>query len=438
MQYEFKPDPAVEVEAEPELESVSDFEPGSGPLAGLKVIDLTTSYAGPTAAMYLADLGADVIKVERPKTGDDARRWGPPFVDSDSAWFASANRNKRSICIDLRHPDGLATLRTLIGSADVFLENLNPAKLEAAKIDPASLRREFPRLVYCAVSGFGLTGPDSSLPGYDLVAQARSGLMSVTGAMGGTPQRVSTALSDIVTGMCAALAISAAVVRQREHGVGDLIDLSLLDSDLALMAPRIAAYLAGAPEPAPSGGTDSVLAVYQTFPAADRELAVAIGNDAMWVRFCRAIGVPYLARDRTTADNEGRRRHRKKIVDAVGARLRERPAAEWLTVLGEAQVPCSLVQGLSDVVSDPQVGARGALLPVPGSDGRLYSVHSPFRLASIPRPRNQPSPERAAHTVEVLREHGFSDTDIDRLVACGAVEAADRQAVAADHPGAAR
>jgi crotonobetainyl-CoA:carnitine CoA-transferase CaiB-like acyl-CoA transferase len=406
-----------------------ELEPGDGPLTGLKVIDLTTSYAGPTAAMYLADLGADVIKVERPGSGDDARRWGPPFVESHSAWFASANRNKRSVGIDLRQPSGLATLRTLIGTADVFIENLNPAKLAAAKIDPGRLREEFPQLIYCAISGFGLTGPDRSLPGYDLVAQARSGLMSVTGAAGGKPQRVSTALSDIVTGMCAALAISAAVVRQREHGIGDLIDMSLLDCDLALMAPRIAAYLAGAPEPVPSGGTDSVLAVYQTFSASDRELAVAIGNDAMWVRFCEAIGLPGLARDESLADNEGRRRNRGAIVAAVGARLRTRSAADWLTVLAAAQVPCSLVQGLSEVVVDPQVTARGGLLPVPGTDGRLYGVRSPFRLASMPQPRNAPSPERAVHTVEVLREHGFNDAAIEQLIATGAVEAAGPQAV---------
>ncbi|EPD69527.1 CaiB/BaiF CoA transferase family protein [Streptomyces sp. HGB0020] len=402
-------------------------EPGPGPLAGLKVIDLTTSYAGPTAAMYLADLGADVIKVERPRTGDDARWWGPPFVDSRSAWFASANRNKRSVGIDLRQPDGLTTLRTLLATADVFIENLNPAKLQSAKIDPDTLRQDFPRLIYCAISGFGLTGPDRLLPGYDLVAQARSGLMSVTGAEGGTPQRVSTALSDIVTGMCAALAISAAVVRQREQGTGDLIDMSLLDCDLALMAPRIAAYLAGAPEPAPSGGTDSVLAVYQTFSTADRELAVAIGNDAMWVRFCHVVGLPHLAADEALTDNEGRRHHRGVIVQEVEARLRKRPAKEWLGVLAEAQVPCSLVQGLSEVVADPQVTARGALLPVPGTDGRMHSVHSPFRLASVNRPRNSASPERSAHTAEVLREHGFSSKDIETLAASGAVEVTEHR-----------
>ena len=392
-----------------------------GPLAGLRVIDMTTSYAGPTASMYLADLGADVIKVERPGAGDDARTWGPPFVQDTSAWFASANRNKRSVVIDLRDPRGLAALHRLIGEADVFMENLNPAKLKSLGIDHETLRTRFPRLIYCAMSGFGLDGPDSALPGYDLAAQARSGIMSVTGAKGGSPQRVSTALSDVITGMCAALAMSAAVVRQRETGEGDLIDVSLLDSDLAVMAPRIAAYLAGEPEPAPSGGTDSVLAVYQPFPTADRDLVIAIGNDPMWRRFCEVIGLPELGTDPDLADNAGRRTHRARLVAAVDARLVERTAAEWQKVLGEAGIPCSLVQSLSEVVTDPQVVARGSLMPVPGTDGRMHGVHSPFRLSSIPLPRNTRFPGLGAHTREVLGEYGFSDADIDELLLAGAV-----------------
>lgn len=392
-----------------------------GPLAGLKVIDMTTSYAGPTASMYLADLGADVIKVERPGVGDDARSWGPPFAGGASAWFASANRNKRSIVVDLRHPHGLGTLRRLIGSADVFIENLNPGKLESLGIDHATLHAEFPRLIYCAMSGFGLDGPDHALPGYDLAAQARSGIMSVTGAKGGSPQRVSSALSDVVTGMCAALSVSAAVARQRQDGIGELIDVSLLDSDLAVMAPRIAAYLAGEPEPAPSGGTDSVLAVYQSFPTADRDLAIAIGNDAMWRRFCDTVGLPELGADPQLSDNAGRRLHRERLVAAVSQKLVEHPAAEWQKTLSEAGIPCSLVQRLSEVVEDPQVTARGGLLPVPGTGGDLHSVRSPFRLGSSREPRNERFPGLGAHTVEVLDEYGFDAAEIERLLACGAV-----------------
>lgn len=395
-----------------------------GPLAGLKVIDMTTSYAGPTAAMYLADLGADVVKVERPGSGDDARSWGPPFVHDASAWFASANRNKRSVVINLRDPRGPSTLRRLIGSADVFMENFNPGKLGSLGIDHHALRAEFPRLIYCAMSGFGLDGPDYTLPGYDLAAQARSGIMSVTGAKGGAPQRVSSALSDVVTGMCAALAVSAAVVRQREHGVGELIDVSLLDSDLAVMAPRIAAYLAGEPEPAPSGGTDSVLAVYQSFPTADRDLAIAIGNDPMWQRFCAVVGLPELAGDPELADNAGRRAHRERIIAAVTKKLAGRTAAEWQELFGAVGIPCSLVQRLSEVVKDPQVVARGCLLPVPGTAGA--GVHSPFRFASIPEPRNARFPALGAHTREVLSEYGLTDADIDALVTGGAVQEGPR------------
>jgi crotonobetainyl-CoA:carnitine CoA-transferase CaiB-like acyl-CoA transferase len=403
--------------------AVGPDRPVRAPLRGLTVVDMSTSYAGPTASMYLADLGADVVKVERPGTGDDARYWGPPFVSGASAWFASANRNKRSIAVDVGTAGGRQVLHRLIDHADVFIENLNPAKLERLGLAPADTLARRPHLVYCAMSGLGLTGPDAHLPGYDLVAQARSGLMSVTGPAGGAPQRVSTALSDIVTGMSAALAVCAAVVRQRTTGVGDLVDVSLLDSDLALMAPRLAAYLAGDPEPAPSGGTDSVLAVYQSFPTADRDLVVAVGNDVIWQRFCTAVGLPGLAADDRLRDNAGRRAHRSDLVATVAGVLRGRPAAHWLDVLGQAGVPAALVQGLSEVVDDPQVVAREAILPVPGSGGALNGVRSPFRLGSLPEPRNERFPDLGEHTLEVLAECGFTDEEVGQLLDSGAVDA---------------
>jgi crotonobetainyl-CoA:carnitine CoA-transferase CaiB-like acyl-CoA transferase len=375
--------------------------------------------------MYLADLGAQVVKIERPGHGDDTRSWGPPFVNGASAWFASANRNKRSAVVNVRTPEGTEVLHTLLAQADVFMQNVNPDKLTGMGLDPATVRARHPHLIYCAMSGFGLDGPDSARPGYDLVAQARSGLMSVTGAKGGSPQRVSTALSDIVTGMAAALAICAAVVRQRRDGVGDLIDVSLLDSDLALMAPRIAAYRAGDAEPAPSGGTDSVLAVYQTFATADRDIAVAIGNDLMWKRFCAAVKLDELAAEPELADNAGRRAHRARVTQVVGDRLGQRTSEEWLKILEDASVPCSLVHGLSEVVADPQVEARGSLLAVPGSAG-LFGVRSPFRLASLPQPTNRRFPELGAHTREVLHQAGVASEEIDRLASLGAIQLADK------------
>lgn len=397
----------------------------AGPLQGLWVVDMTTSYAGPTAAMYLADLGATVIKVERPGSGDDARMWGPPFVDGASAWFASANRNKKSLVLNVRSEEGRAVLTRLLNDADVFLENMNPAKLRRMGIDGDTLLQRNPRLVYCAMSGFGLDGPDTDLPGYDLVAQARSGLMSVTGEKGRSPQRVSTALSDVVTGMCAALAINAALVRQARTGVGEIIDVSLLDTDLALMAPRIAAFQAGEPEPAPSGGTDSVLAVYQPFEAADRSIVVAIGNDLIWQRFCEAVGLPALASDSELADNARRRAHRPRITELIAQRLSTRTAAEWVRILGEVDVPVSLVQTLSEVVKDPQVVARCALLPVPGFGNDLVTVHSPFRLQSITEVRNEPFPQLGAHSREILEHLGYRDAEVAALLASGAVEQAE-------------
>ncbi|MBV6756681.1 CaiB/BaiF CoA transferase family protein [Rhodococcus opacus] len=385
----------------------------AGPLAGLRVVDLTTSYAGPTATMYLADLGADVVKIERPG-GDEARDWGPPFVGETSAWFASANRNKRSIVLDLKAVEGLEVLYRLIDEADVLVENFNPTKLARLGLDPGVLRARNPRLIYCAMTGFGLDGPDNGQPGYDLAAQARSGLMSVTGAMDGSPQRVSTALSDIVTGMCAALAICAAAVKQRSEGVGDLVDVSLLDSDLALMAPRIAAYLAGEPEPRPSGGSDSVLAVYQTFQTLDRDIAVAIGNEGIWQRFCRALELTDLAEAPDLQSNGGRRARRPELVARIAEQLVQRNAADWLKILAEAGVPASLVQGLSEVVNDAQVTARASLIPVDSVDG-LFGVRSPFRLASVPQLPGTAVPRAGEHTHEILRECGFDADQIEGL-----------------------
>ena len=395
-------------------------EPGGAPrpLTDVRVVDISTSYAGPTASMYLADMGADVLKVERPG-GDDARAWGPPFVDGESGWFHSANRGKRSIAVDLRVPGGVALLHRLLERADVFIENLNPAKLEGLGLDPDTVRRRHPHLVYCAISGFGFTGPDAATPGYDLIAQARSGLMSVTGAKGGTPQRVSTALSDIVTGLIAAFAVTAAVHQRSRTGEGEFVDVSLLDADLALMAPRIASYLAGEPEPRPSGGTDSVLAVYQAFETADRPIVVAVGNDALWCRFCQAVGLPELADDPALATNLGRRDHRARILAAVAERLAGRPSAEWVARLQEASVPASIIQSLSEVVADRQVRARHALGRL---DNGLEVVAPPWRLGSPTVWFGGAAVGRVGTDgPAVLEEYGFTEREIAAQVASGAL-----------------
>jgi crotonobetainyl-CoA:carnitine CoA-transferase CaiB-like acyl-CoA transferase len=392
------------------------------PLTGVRVVDISTSYAGPTATMYLGDMGADVIKVERPETGDDARSWGPPFVGGEAAWFLSANRNKRSVCLDLSKEEGLAALMRLLDGADVFVENLNPAKLERLGLEPEALRQRFPGLIYCALSGFGLDGPDRDRPGYDLMAQARSGLMSVTGECGGMPQRVSTALSDVVAGIVAAFAVAAALVRQQRTGLGELIDVALLDADLALMAPRIASFLAGEPEPQPSGGTDSVLAVYQPFETADRPIVLAVGNYKMWRRFCEVLELDQLRDDPELATNAGRRERRTEILEAVSVRLLERPARYWIERFGEAAVPCQIIQSLSEVVEDPQVRARRAVSefehPLAGT---VLTVGSPWRLGTTGvHPEHRPAPILGVDTVDVLREAGYAAEEVDQLLRGGA------------------
>lgn len=403
--------------------SADGSRPDGLPLSGVQVVDLSTSYAGPTASMYLADMGAEVLKVERPPDGDDAREWGPPFVDGTSAWFQSANRNKQGVALDLNSPEGRSTLDRLLESADVLIESFNPSKLARLGLEPADVMARHERIIYCAFSGFGFTGPDATNGGYDLAAQARSGLMSVTGAKGGLPQRVSTALSDIVTGIVAAFAIAANLQQQARTGRGEFIDVSLLETDLALMAPRITSYLAGEPEPAPSGGTDSVLAVYQTFETADRSIAVAIGNDPTWSRFCDVVGLPELGSDPALATNAGRREARPTLIPAIAARLKTRPAAEWLTLLDEAGVPSARVQTLSEVVSDPQVVARGAIGSL--SNG-VEVVMPPWRLGlgnSDGRAHRAPPP-LGGDTVEVLRRRGFTDNEIRGLAEQGAIPAA--------------
>ena len=389
---------------------------GHGPLNGVRVVDISSSYAAPTASMYLADMGADVIKIE-PIRGDDARGWGPPFLNGEAAWFLSVNRNKRSMCLDIRTDAGRELLFQLLETADVFIENLVPSKLERHGLALDGLRERFPRLVICAFSGFGLDGPDASLPGYDLIAQARSGLMSVTG-VDGVPQRVSTALSDVAAGTVAAFAISAALVRQQRTGEGEVVDVSLLEADLAFMSPRIASFLAGEPEPRPCGGADSVVAIYQPMRTSDRSIVVALGNDNHWRRACVALGLDHLAERADLDTNAGRRAHRQEVVALFQKRLETMPSTHVLKLLQDVGVPCAPINHLSEVVSDPQVVARKAIIeyehPVAGV---FRGVGAPWRLASDPQDRKVrlPAPLRGEHSREILAEVGLDDQTIQQL-----------------------
>lgn len=389
-------------------------------LDGIKVVDISSSYAAPTASMYLGDMGAKVIKIE-PLRGDDARGWGPPFLNGEAAWFLSVNRNKQSLCLDIRTAEGRDLLFGLLESADVFIENLNPSKLEKHGLGIDALTQRYPHLVICAVSGFGLTGPDSALPGYDLIAQARSGIMSVTGDAG-VPQRVSTALSDVAAGTVAAFAIAAALVRQQKTGQGEVIDISLVDADLAFMAPRIASYLAGEEEPRPCGGTDSVVAIYQRFETSDRPIVVAVGNDGHWQKACAAMGLERLADQADLATNAGRRARRSEVVDEFQKVFSRMTADTALDLLHSAGVPCSRINSLSEVVNDAHVLSREAITTqLHPRAGEFRGVNKPWRLASENQHRPSPAPLRGEHGRQILTELGMDAAAIDRLVEAGAV-----------------
>jgi crotonobetainyl-CoA:carnitine CoA-transferase CaiB-like acyl-CoA transferase len=393
----------------------------NGPLHGIRVVDISSSYAAPTASMFLGDLGAEVIKVE-PLRGDDSRGWGPPFINGEGAWYLSVNRNKQSLCLDITSDRGREVLFQLLETADVFIENIVPTKLDKLGLNLEGLRERFPKLVICAVSGFGLTGPDAALPGYDLIAQARSGMMSVTGD-DGVPQRVSTALSDVAAGTVAALTICAALVRQQQSGEGEVIDVSLVDADLSFMAPRIASYLAGDPEPKPCGGTDSVVAIYQRFQTKDRPIVIALGNDRHWQRACPALGLSHLSDQADLATNAGRRARRAEIVAEFQRVFSEMTAASALEVLRSVGVPCSLISSLSEVVNDPHILARDSLITqIHPVAGEVRTVNRPWRFSSQdPEEQPTPAPMLGEHGRKILAGVGIDDAAVDDLVKAGVV-----------------
>jgi crotonobetainyl-CoA:carnitine CoA-transferase CaiB-like acyl-CoA transferase len=373
------------------------------PLAGLRVVDLSRVLAGPLCTMILGDLGADVVKIERPDGGDDTRGWGPPFVGTDAAYFLSLNRNKRSVIIDLRSSQGVAAVRRLAADADVLIENFRPGLMSDLGLDLADLRAANPRLVTASLTAFADTVPDAAArPGYDIIVQALSGLMSVTGEPDRPPVKVGVALLDVIAGLYAAIGILAAVRERATTGLGRHVDVALFDASVAAMVNQAANALIGGLVPGPMGTAHPNIVPYQAFEAADRPFILAAGNDRLFRRTCDVVGHPEWADDDRFATNDARVRNREALVAMLRETFRARTASEWLEALGRAAVPCAPVRTMHDVFASPEGLALVRNVDDAERDTVLPLVASPIRFDGAATPIRRPPPTLGAHTEEVL------------------------------------
>jgi len=372
----------------------------SGPFADVTVIDLTRVLAGPFCTMVLADLGARVVKVERPGSGDDARGFGP-FADGRSAYFASLNRGKESIALDLKREADRAVFEALLERADVLAENFRPGAMERLGYGWDALRARYPRLIYAAVSGFGHTGPYAERPAYDVIVQAMGGIMSLTGWPGGPPTRVGTSIGDIAAGLFTAVGIGAALHQRAATGVGAKLDVAMLDAQVAILENAIARHQATGEVPGRLGSRHPSIAPFAAFAAADGALVIAAGTDALFGALCRAVERPALAADPRFASNEARVRNVDALHAELESALAARPVAEWLARLQAAEIPCGPIQDVAQVLADPQVAARNMLI----RSGALHMAGNPIKLSTSPDPAERPpAPTLDQHRTPILRD----------------------------------
>jgi crotonobetainyl-CoA:carnitine CoA-transferase CaiB-like acyl-CoA transferase len=385
--------------------ALSTEKMGAAPLAGVRVLDLSRVLAGPLCTMMLGDLGADVIKVERPGSGDETRQWGPPWVGEgaarESAYYLCANRNKRSVTADLGSAAGRQLVERLARGADVVVENFAPGTLERFGLGYTALSAANPGLVLCSITGYGSDGPEVGRPGYDFAVQARSGWMAVTGEPQGEPVKAGVAVVDVLTGQNAAIGILAALRERERSGLGQRVEVALMDAALAGLVNVAQAALVGR-EPVRYGNAHPTIVPYQAFRAADRPLVIAVGNDAQWSRLCAVLDVPL---EPEFATNPQRVERREEVAARIAERIAARPAAEWLERLEEAGVPCAPVQSVGEAIADPVIRERGSIWRMAGPSGsEVEGVASPIRLARTPAAVRRPPPALGEHDAEIARD----------------------------------
>ena len=395
----------------------------TGILSGITVLDLTRVMSGPYCTLMLADMGARVIKIEHPRRGDDTRAWGPPFVGGESVYFLSVNRNKESVTVDFKDPDGRRILDALLERADVLVENFQPGTLQRLGLDYASLAPRLPRLIYASISGYGHTGPLKDLPGYDAVAQAEGGLMSVTGDPNGPPYRLGLPIADLVAGLFAAQGVLLALLARAATGRGRHVDISMLDSVAGLLTYQAANYLATGDNPPRMGNAHASIVPYGTFETRDGQLMLAVGNDEQWRRFCAAADVPDLAADERFSTNPRRVTNRDQLWPLVTRVLKTRDRDDWTARLRQAAVPCGPVRTIGEMMTDPQLEARGMIASMrhPAA-GNLRLMGNPVKVSDTPSVEDTPAPLLGQHTEAILtKELGISPDEARELRRRGVV-----------------